>query len=242
MELLARAWTAMKLNQAAVMSYVGCCTLLGIAQFLAFDYLRSFVDGDGPAWVNTAAMGIGLCYALLLSVLQTLCFAYLARSIDRPLWKISGPGDALKRFFLTWFLLNLILFFIFRLTFMADQKDLYGMLMLLLVLYYIPYLPIGAAIMFAGRYREWRLIDAIAPFGRRLVPTLTIFLVMFFLYILNMLMVEMKQPTVLREVVNHAAFSFLLSGMEILVFSATWLLCIDDRNAETDEPQDPFDF
>lgn len=245
MKQIQRAWEALKTDHVAVASYVILGTAMGLAHYLAIRMLALDPEVTLPSWYYPYKLTTDLVLTVCFAGLQSVCFAFLGRSIDRPLWKCSSAMEALQRFFPTWFLLNLVTALIVHLQLVAlnrNNGDVFDALGLVLMVYFIVHLPIGVALMHASRFREWTFAEALAPLGRRFGQTLIVLLVMLIQFTLHLVVSRVPDVALPRDIINHASFTFLFSWLDLLAFAATWRLCMDDRDAGAQEDNDPFDF
>jgi hypothetical protein len=241
-----RAWAALKTNHTAVAAYVGAATVLGVVYLLAHRLPMGDIDPENaPDWMKYYGLALSILHPVIYSVLQAVGFAFVGRTIDRPLWRCDTALEALKRFYITWLLLNLGLYLFMRLIGLAslwENADLFGFLSLLLAFYYALYIPVGGALMYASRLKQYTVGEALAPLGRRIGATLVVMLLMFVGYVVNLMLAVIQRDNLLIDVINHGAFSFLMAWIELVAFAAVWLLCMDDRAADMTDNNDPFDF
>ncbi|HQE83122.1 MAG TPA: hypothetical protein PLM14_08980 [Candidatus Hydrogenedentes bacterium] len=172
---------------------------------------------------------------------QTVAFSWMGQDLDRPLWRIRGIGDAMKRFFSIWLMLNLLIIMLGNVAgklLAADNDDPTGqfMLLLFLVLQVIA-IPVGAAIMFHGELKWKELGQSLAPLGRQLFSTLllvgfsgcALVVILFFLL-----------PATVGHLWARPLIDIPGGLADCVVFAATWAICIMDR--ESEDTTDDFDF
>jgi hypothetical protein len=177
-------------------------------------------------------LGVRIALDLLLIVVasaaQSIAFSRMGKEIDKPLWKIGGDLEALKRYFGLWFVLNFMAisfneaanYFL-----LADRQDIGGMFFLLFCLVNTVYIPIGACIMFHGRFDRGQLAEHLKPLFRQVAMAFAIFMFSAGIVILFIVLVAQTQaqPWML-PIIN-----VVIAYFDCVVFAATWLLCMHDR-------------
>lgn len=95
---------------------------------------------------------------------NAVVLAWFGADIDRPLWRYHGWQDALRRFFVPWFILTLVYLVLMRAVVRyAETGGATDSLLAIACIYYAVHVPIGVAIMHQGRF-EWRyLADGLLP-------------------------------------------------------------------------------
>ena len=188
-------------------------------------------DALPAAYYLFADVALSAVYALI----QTLIFTWLGREIDKPLYKIAVPGEAMKRFFAMWLLFGLVSLTLFRLSLSqhtADNLELAQVLLLAFVMFEAFSIPVGACVMFRGSF-EWRsLLDALSPLWRQFHAALGVLLVSLMQVLLVLgLIVWLAPYRALLLLVDVAA-----AYLACLVFAGVWLVCMSDRDSD-DEPE-----
>lgn len=221
--------------------------------YLLFTVPASALVLAGNVWMGTpvpdAPLTFGIlvyevvCSALLVgmyALAQALAFSRMGRAIDRPLWKCPGDREALKRYFPLWLLLNIVAVLSQHLgawiPAVMDNEAATMPMFWLMALVMATYLPFGAAIMFAGRPEWSRLGESLAPLGRQWPKTLSICLFSGVVYILLIVLIMQNQEQKWIQPVLD-----VISGyFDCLIFAATWLVCIMDRQTPQDDDFDYF--
>jgi len=231
LEILSNAVQAVQRNVRALLLYlaitVSANTLGNVANRLVMPdpEVNPFEDSS----LIIYQFGLDLFLILCFAFAQTIVFARLGREIDRPLWKVKNDREALRHYFGLWFALNAGVIVLFEATnwaswqFANDQPA--SLLFILMAAANILYIPIGACIMFTLRF-EWRKLgESLAPLRRQFGKTALIFGVntLLFVFYLNLIMRTQSQQWL------RPAIAAIAGYFECLIFSATWFLCMFDR-------------
>lgn len=240
--IIPEAFRAVLRNPRAVALYVGLVTGVAGLDLLGLHLITGGEMPEEPGLtLRLFGLGSDLVLAGTYAFAQTVAFSWIGQNLDRPLWRIKGLGDAMKRFFPVWLILALLIMVFHNLTirFMAaDQSSSLGQFMFLLFMTLnVIAIPIGGAIMFHGELKWSELGESLAPLGRQLFSTtiLAVFsgcvLVGLFFFLL---------PAT-GERVWLQPFVQIPGGIaECAIFAATWFICIMDR--ESEDVNDDFDF
>ncbi len=235
MPLLTDAWKSLRRNRTPVGIYILCNTLLILILQLGNILLSKYVgNGPAPPWAAVFDILFDLLCVGAGSALQAVIFAEIGKEIDRPLWKCAGPRDALRRFFMVWFILNLIVLMIAHLQMgaaKADNAELLAMLMFFMLLFFPFYVPLGACAMYWGRLEWSELPEALRPIVRMVPGVLVVLGLGLLQWILPQLMTELTPPGLLRAAF-FVPLDILLALLEVLAFAAMWRLCMQHRDTD----------
>ncbi len=205
--------------------------------------LLGFPPEDGVVLTNldkTYMFGLDLFIASATAASQCLAFAMLGKAIDRPVWRIGGPGEAMRRFFTLWFGLNLVEVAIVRVQ--TAAYDIWGpggpgtFLWGLVFATAVVSVPFGAAVMFHGKLVWSELSEALQPifrFGTQ-VTALCVATFAILMALLSM------QGTALETPWIQPGLRIIFALWECVVFTGVWLLCITNRESPVED--DDFDF
>jgi len=201
-------------------------------------------EGDPEAAMNAAALAYQAAGDAFLiaayALAQSLAFSRMGRQIDRPLWKCPGDREAIRRYFPLWALLNIVAVGSQRLVVwlpaLMDNESAAMPLFWLMAIIMATYLPVGAAVMFAG-IPEWRRLgEAIAPLGRLWTKTLAIcFFSGVIYFLLVILIMQNESQRWILPLIDVIAGYF-----DCVIFCATWLLCMLDRQTPQENDLDYF--
>lgn len=180
--------------------------------------------------------GGDLVYAVVGAVAATVAFSRLGRELDRPLWKVPGDVEALRRFFTPWFIMLLALTAAQRLAIVASlslgDETLYLVSLMVLVAGNAFMFVAGACIMFHGRHEWGELGEALQPVSRFPAHMLLLVLLGFVGYMLLLLAMETLPP--LARLLPMAASL----PIDALIFAGAWEVCRLHRDAP---PEEDFD-
>jgi hypothetical protein len=228
-ELIRDAVNAVQKNLDALGIYLGITLLASVAATSANLWMGA--PPENPyADPNLIAYEVALNLFLIFSwaFAQSIAFARLGKSIDRPLWKISGDFEAVKRYFPLWAGLNAIVILVQVLTgWTIATFGASGLLLILMVVAVIFCIPMGAALMFL-RTPEWaHLPEAVRPLFRQFPKTLVVLALAGFLFFVQIFLIGGTEDRPWLLPLIDIAFAYF----DCVIFSAVWLICMYDRQA-----------
>lgn len=195
--------------------------------------------------VSLMHLGLALYLAVASSAVQAIFFAALGVEIARPVWKCKGWRDALRRFFIPWLILNLLLITIIDISarmINAEQTDLATILELLLIAVHIASIPVGCAIMFWGGLDWHDLPSAMAPLGRFFQWTLLPLGIALLQYGLIEARYMVLEGNDLITLVSFSVTDIPIVLMDIFIFTLVWRICLHNQMNPKDVDEDPIDF
>ncbi len=229
MEFLGGGLRALERNWQIVVAFAAVNAALSLATG-AWDYsTANELIGPVPEMAERVIRFVRpLAVGAIIALLHAIAFAYMGKDIDRPLWKLNGPDDALNRFFLPWFILILMTLLPWRLFefFGLEQSGAtvlsFVFLMAVLEAFVIP---VGACIMFAGRL-DWQHIGAhllpiIDELPRVAVLLFIGFIAYLFIFFSSVLAVP-REGAGLDWLYKLPAIAVLGSIVSLLIFAAMW--------------------
>lgn len=172
--------------------------------------------------------------AIAISVVYALVFARLGRLLDRPLWKCASDAEAVRRFFMPWFILTLSTIALRDAQGNSGSVELY-LLIETTMIFLSPFVvPIGTCVMHHGAL-NWEEIGAIlTPIGRQFRMIIPVLLVGILQYMLQEWFSSVL-PNGPEAVYTRAAGATLCNVpiwiMDALVFCMMWRVCMLDRDA-----------
>jgi len=186
---------------------------------------------------QTVALSLGMLLSATLawSAGETLAFARLGKEMDKPLWKIDGDVEALRRYFSLWFCINLPSLAFYLLSIWLGSSGStdsgVGAALMLSILCGTLSTPVGACLMFGGKL-QW---EGVSRRFRPMLRELPLFLVVFFFSgVAMVLMLSLHEATRaqgwLGPLIDVAAIYF-----DCVVFAAMWLICMIDRQNPDDD-------
>jgi len=222
--------------------------LLSSLAILAVYRILAHLLGGGVLLAPTASLlrlALTLYLAVAVSAVQAVFLAALGAGIARPLWKYKGWHDPLRRFFIPWLILNLLLVTITDICahlMQAEQTDMAATLELLLLAVHMATIPVGGAIMFWGRL-EWReLPTALAPLGRFFQWTLLPLAIALLQYVLIEIRSVLLEGSGAVTLAGYSATDLPLLLMDLLIFALVWRICLHNQMNPGDNDEDPLDF
>jgi len=231
-ELIRDAVNAVQRNLGALGIYMGIMLVTSIAA----NYANFWMDAppENP-YANPnlvmyeVVLNLFLVFAAALA--QSIAFARLGKDIDRPLWKISGDVEAIKKYLPLWAGLNAIVILIQILTGWSVStfggSAASGFLFIAMLLAVILYIPAGASLMFL-RTPEWtHLQEAVRPLLRQFPKTLVILALTGVLFLLQISLIAGTEAQPWLRPLVDITFAYF----DCVIFSAVWLLFMYDRQA-----------
>lgn len=243
MEFLAEGFRSLERHWRIVAMYTGLSLVVAMSihtwQAAMLQKWLGPIDDSTIRITDFAIMVIGTTIG---AGIQTIYFAQLGRAIDRPLFKVDGPLDALRRFFTTWLLLNLLLLGIIEIfkRLAVDGHPAAGGLVFFYVVAYVLYVPIGACIMFHGGAP---IGDAVSPMTRLFPQTAAVIFLRLFAFSLEYSFAPFVVPTVENTtawLVGAPALITMMVLLECVSFAAMWEICKSNRDLGDED--DDMDF
>ncbi len=242
--VLPEAFRAVLRNPRPLAVYIGIAAAAVSVRLAATHALTGGEIPEDPElpW-RLFQLGSNLALAGIWAFTQTLVFSWLGQELDRPLWRVKGLRDALARFFVLWLILNLLI-----IVFAVNAQRLletgsgqpggqFMAMLLLLILMQVVAIPFGAAVMFHGELKWEELAESLSPLGRQFPATVLVMgfsgaVLVILLFIVRPLMADHQWLRPFIEIPSGLA--------ECVIFTATWRICIMDRDAE--HADNDFDF
>ena len=229
LDIFLRAVQSVQRNLSALAVYlvitVGSSTLATVVNNLVTP------PGSPPAHGSALIYELALNAFLVLTAAaaQAIVFARMGKEMDRPLWKIGGDREALRRYFPLWAVLNAVIMIFNLLAFEVpayfEEERLGFIPFWMLIVAVSAYIPLGTAIMFHRGF-EWRKLgEGLTPLRRQLGKTLLVMLagaILFFFYL--SLLAQTDSQRWLRPVID-----VIYGYFDCVLFSATWIICIFER-------------
>jgi len=235
--LIFQAWKGIKTNQHIVFSFI----LVSAAITLAFSslniVLNSFLEEDAeiiPVWMSVAHIFFDLLSSAVYAVFYTIFFGLLGKELDKPIWKYGSAIDTLKRFFLPWFIMVLGIVTLVRMQEgiirLGYEADMFLSIEVIILFMYLFSVPIGASIMFIGRF-QWSLLgEAITPLWQLFSLTWLVLLINFGQYMLLQTMLYSLQSMSIHTPIAMAIIDMPHTLLNILAFVMCWEILKIYRN------------
>jgi hypothetical protein len=180
---------------------------------------------------------------------QALLFSRLGEEMDRPLWKVPGDREAVRRFFPLWFAINLLtvttLSLMERAAKAGAPEDVSNSLLLALFLLFLFATPAGAVIMFLGKFRWQDVPAAFVPLSTQFREFVIVLILNFFVFTwyLDLAPSLLERPELRDNQVFLTAIEAPFNLIDCLVFAAVWHICRMHRQYMNEQGgNDDFDF
>lgn len=240
--LVADAFQSLRRTQTTVALYLLVYCGFELVFRLAMLLLpESKPDLEGPAWVRLVALAAFVLFAIIASVVQAVLFARMGKAIDRPLWKCEDDGEALRRFFSIWLVLNMFMLLLFRLLAIADRQEIEAarvILALLLMSGYALFFPVGVSAMYL-KVTHWQEVPAAL---KTITSQFGLSLMVMFLGLSSFTYTVLLQDVLGNEpgiVTPLLAISAPVAFLDCLSFAAMWRVCMIHRD---NPPEEDLDF
>lgn len=198
--------------------------LLGSAKLIARPAVAAFLHGE-LSLTLTACQLVAIAVA---AAAQVIAFSEFAARIDRPLWKVRGWKDPLRRFFSLWFLLQLGAILMFKaldkIAAVSANEDLNLALFLQALLYVALIVPLGVCLMFAGRPFAWK---SLVPLVNR--PGAAAAIIVFSFFVTAWLQISLLSQGKDAPFYVTPLIDLLSACFDFIIFAAMWALCMFDR-------------
>lgn len=235
MDVLRQAIDAVQRNLAALAIYlvitVGANTLaLVCVHLLGGPFENPF---ESPR-IAAFTVFVYLLLTVVFAVASAIAFARFGKELDKPLWKCASDWEALRRFFLIWFALQ-ILVFVIDIVFMLAATYEYATPAVLAyfgrLAVFVLAVPAGAFLMFPGGIDRKDLGGAFRPLVRQF-PNVFMVLLAYGAVVLFLEYTDARGlPLWIRP-----ALAIVSGYFDCVVFCAIWIVCIIDRqNPEEDD-------
>lgn len=230
MDLIHDAMNAVQRNWRALVIYAAIIVVVSTGVNAANTYVG--VPEENP-YSEPGLVAYAVVANLILvfgsALAQSVAFSRLGKDIDRPLWKISGDLEAIRRYLPLWAGLNAMIILTkvlagwYRYTF--GPSPFSNLLFLLALVVVVLYIPVGAGLMFMKTADWTHIVEAIRPLIRRYPKTLVVIVFTLVLFVLQLTLIEgTKEAVWLRPLVD-LAFAYF----DCVIFSAVWLIIMFDR-------------
>lgn len=250
MELLNHGWDTLKRMPRPVAVYIGWLIVITISYRVFSTVLEDQLKEANPALFGLLRLGGTIALAAAAALVTAIYFAELGKGTDRPLWKCAGATDAARRFFLIWFLCNLVLLTTEQFLMAAAERsdDQASAILVPIYLFFsVSYLPVGACVMFYGKLHWPELGEALQPILRELSNVILVSFILFISILLQItipfffsLVLDPETPLALANLLLPALLILPVGVLECLAFVIMFQICMVHRS--TDYDSDDFDF
>jgi hypothetical protein len=238
------AANALQRNIGPLVFYLVCAVFLG-ELFVGFRLLEQHkvIELESPD-KELCLLALQVAMAAGFATVRCIVFARMGREIDRPLWKISGDREALRRFLGLWIALGLVSVILTQLGLAlggndaGDQHPLALLPLLGLLVVVLGGVPVCTCIMFWGKVEPGHLLEALTPLGKQFGRVFPLVALNLLGWLIQVLRVEFDEHPAL-VMVSAAILLVVAIYIECLVFAGVWLACMIDRDT-IEEPD--FDF
>ncbi len=237
--MVSEAFASVQRNYRALILYL--VATIGITSLtLAFDTLiidprRDTLD---VVYLRTYDFLADIVTAVVYALTQAIVFSMMGAEIDRPLWKVSGVRESVRKFFSLWLILMLVNIALGRFTERADESGYPAVAYVLSscwLVWLVIVVPLGSAIMFYGRAGLQEIRLAQNTFARQFPRTLVVFFIALAIIVLFQTVLSYDLPKWTRP------FLGMIDGYgDCLLFSCTWILCMLHRDEDGEDID--FDF
>jgi len=230
LDLLRDAFQSLRRNRISVLAYfLGSAAIVTVYRGVLQTLRNHSVMDPPPPWLAIVTIGADVLLAAAVSALQAVLFAQIGKEIDRPLWKCNGSRDALQRFFMPWFIINLLMLMLIKLQFQAVQaanNEIALLVEFFQLALFLLFIPLGACVMYAGRLNWRELPENLLPVARVYPPMLFVFLLGAAQYIYHRAVFLLLPAPLLESLLVSAFLDVPPLLADCLTFAAMWRVCM----------------
>ncbi len=237
--MIREGYESIQRNWIALLQYLAIVLPFHIANLAAGQFIVSRQSASDPLTLSLFEFGADIAVAAGYALAQSIVFARIGADLDRPFWKHAGVTDALRRFFLLWFLLDLASISLGKVIVPLGEEVGGGSEVIALLTWVVlsgAVVPFGACVMFYGKTARHEMGEALNTIVMQLPRLLPVLLlawgVSFFLFAI---ISEGALP-----IWQYPLLTVIASYVDCIVFASTWLICRIHRDEEPGD-QD-FDF
>ncbi|HOV32915.1 MAG TPA: hypothetical protein PLX23_06090 [Candidatus Hydrogenedens sp.] len=247
-------WERVKKNANKVALLATIYIVLHTVLFLIYEFITLKLELSVSNFPNDFLFSIvdiskEIILCGILGALQAIIFSRLGVILDSSVWRCRDDREALRRFFLLWFGINVALITLNRVsTIFADKgySDLVYLIEGLSLFANIVYLPLTACWMYSGEKltEDDSFFRVFRPITRQFSETVRMWVIIIISILISIFILELpifEEPSVLTAILKTLII-IPLAGIDILVFCWTWLLCIQGRIQGLDDDYSLDDF
>ncbi len=240
------------LNHRNYILRVGTFYILTHAFFI---FINELVSNYVNQWRTDSIMPASLASLLFaindillcagIGAIQAVCFARLGAKLDAPIWRCESDKEALERFFLLWFAVNIAIVTISNLVGTFEDYGYSGfsnLFALLSIFALFVYMPLSICWMHSGEkaVEEEEIFRVFRPITRQMGESVGMWAIiggsiLASMYIFSLdIFAQQNLTTALLKAMLIVPFS----AVDIVVFCWVWNLCIEYRNSRLDDEYD----
>ena len=233
-------------NGRYVAGYVACSAVVAAVYRIANAAVAATIDKEAvPPWMPVFRLGSLLWLAAGAALCAAAFFSMIGRRVDRPLWRCSGWREGTRRFFLSWFILNLCQIMVIDMMIKVGEAGMHSALPSLFMLDLLLQafcLPVGVCIMYWGRLDWGRLPSILGPvYGQFLlvVPVL-------FIGLGQWMLIDVRSAVIPSgagmDILWLGMYDAALDCITCFAFVMMWRVCMLHRDHSMQNRGNPFDF
>jgi len=106
--ILGAAFQALQRNRGPLLFFIGVATIVYSLQLVFYTLvIEPRSEETLERSIQFYSITVDIAGVAVIALAQTIAFSRIGRDVDRPMWRIAGDGEALKRFYGLWLLLGL---------------------------------------------------------------------------------------------------------------------------------------
>lgn len=246
LKLWSDSWKHLRENSAYAGGYVLSSAVVGAVYRSATEAVGGAASGgEGPGWLGLFRFGSLLWLAVGAALCSSAFFSLMGRRIDRPLWRCAGWQDGMRRFFLPWLILYLLLIAVIDAIIRLGEASVDGALSSLLMVHLalsLLVLPIGTCIMYFGRLDWGKVGHALEPMHGQFLLTLQVVCVCFAQWVLAFMSDLLVPGDTGLDILWLGLYDVVLDYMTCFAFVMMWRVCMIHRDRSMEGGDNPFDF
>ena len=240
------SWKHLRENSAYAGGYVLSSAVVSAVYRGATEAVGPMTGGDeAPAWLGLFRFGSLLWLAMGGAVCAAVFFSLMGRQIDRPLWRCAGWQDGVRRFFLPWLILYLMLVAVIDAIIRLGEAGVDGALSSLLVIHLalsVLMLPVGVCVMYFGRLDWGRMGQTLEPIYGQFLLTLQVICVCFAQWVLVFMRDLLVPGDTGLDILWLGLYDAVLDYATCFAFVMMWRVCMIHRDRSMEGGGNPFDF
>jgi len=240
--LLNDAFRALARQPLVVLLAMGLILVVSAATQFPVAFAIQSIDLEAPpAWFGLLNIISSIVLASGVAASYAVVFALLGRAIDRPLWKCAGVREALRRYFEPWFILVLIAVTLRSIQAAIPSPDVQITLELVVFIWGLVTVPIGACIMHRGALVWEELAETLSPIGaqfRLVISVLLLGVLQSILQDVVFFALPGGTEAAVQRTIAIALTNPIAAIFDLLAFAMMWRICMHHRDSPTSHGAD----
>ena len=235
MLLLNDAFRALARQPLVVLLAMALVLVVSAAIQIPMAFAMTSIDlAAPPAWFGVLNIVASIALAGGVAGAYTVVCALLGRAMDRPLWKCASSTEALRRFFVPWFILVLIGITVRSIQASIPSPDAQIALEFVALLWGLAVVPLGACVMHYGVLNWEELAETLSPISgqfRLVIPVLMLGILQSVLQDAILYALPGGPEAAVQRAIVIALSNPFIAIFDLLAFAMMWRICIHHRDS-----------